>query len=95
MSMAPFGRVMPTPIYSDPREQAATVSVDAELLRAAAKSLRECAEDLESELVARYGPDGPPRPPSEERRFQRDIEPANKAFQCAKRLEALVYEGAG
>ncbi len=54
--------------------QAVAIQIDLELLQKVAKTLCECAEDLDAELRVRY-PETTMHYPSEKRRRDRDMEP--------------------
>lgn len=69
-----------------------TVQVPLELLKQIRLALRECAEDLDAELTARYG-DSAEQYPSEARRYKRDRAPVVDAIYCCDQLDALEVHG--
>lgn len=71
----------------------ARYQVPQSLLERMRKSLRECAEDLQCELDARYG--GSLDNPTQARRYENDVRPIKDAMQCLDDLDREVPPAPG
>ena len=74
-------------------DKSVMVLVDQELLRDIRAALRECAEDLDIELDARYPEETRNQFPSEMRRWRRDRASVIDAMYCDDRLAELDKDG--
>jgi hypothetical protein len=67
------------------------VEVEKELMDRIVAKARECAEDLKAEVCARYPGDADDMYPTDARRRERDLQPANDLMSLLEEYEHALY----
>jgi hypothetical protein len=77
-----------TAVTGDEPAAAVSVAVPLEMLKSVIDALSVCAEDLETEVIARLAN---PASPTDLRRYHRDVEPAYNAKRLVVQLQELFH----